>query len=206
MRNNTPPRFSIGAREPAQTDGSLAGRGDRDEELIQGHKVAGFDSIAEPSVRRGESGRRRPSDSVAWAIGRLWEQGMPSDEIAAIVAAQEMQLVYRLLELHEERLEEQLMDQRRVLGRIELLLTEAIRRRRVAPNSDERRRTKRCVLTAHDRASYSGERMMAREVDSSGRCGEPTRPGRAQGAGESELAKQVTNRSGIEKRQPPSQT
>ena len=52
---------------------------------------------------------------------------MPWEEIATIVAAQEIPLVHRFLELHEERLEEQLMDQRRVLGRIELLLTEAIR-------------------------------------------------------------------------------
>jgi hypothetical protein len=107
--------------------------------------VAAFDSMTGPAARLGESGCPRPSGSIAWAIDRLWEQAMPSEEIATIVAARETQLVHRFLELHEERLEEQLMDQRRVLGRIELLLTEAIRERRGRPTSDEPGRSKRCV-------------------------------------------------------------
>ena len=74
---------------------------------------------------------------------------MPSDEIAMIVAAQEMQLVHRLLELHEERLDEQLKDQRRVLGRIELLLIEAIRRRRGYPKLRRARPDGRVAFSPH---------------------------------------------------------
>ena len=44
---------------------------------------------------------------------------MPSDEIRAVLASEDPLLVRRLLELHRERLEDRLADQRRTIARIE---------------------------------------------------------------------------------------
>jgi hypothetical protein len=63
------------------------------------------------------------SGSVAWAISTLRDQGMPPEEIATILGTAEPLMVHRYLELHWERLEEQLGEQRRTLGRLEELLT-----------------------------------------------------------------------------------
>jgi hypothetical protein len=65
----------------------------------------------------------RASGSIAWAISTLRDQGMPSEEIAMILGTAEPLMVHRYLELHRERLEEQLGEQRRTLGRLEELLT-----------------------------------------------------------------------------------
>lgn len=48
---------------------------------------------------------------------------MPPQEIATILGTAEPLMVHRYLELHWERLEEQLGEQRRTLGRLEELLT-----------------------------------------------------------------------------------
>jgi hypothetical protein len=47
---------------------------------------------------------------------------MPSEEIVAILGADNLELIRRYLELHRERLEEHLADQRRTLPRLERLL------------------------------------------------------------------------------------
>lgn len=49
----------------------------------------------------------------------LRRQGMPSREIRAVVAADDPLVVRRLLELHRERLEEWLEEQRRLVATIE---------------------------------------------------------------------------------------
>jgi hypothetical protein len=63
-----------------------------------------------------------PSGSIEWAISTLRHQGMPSEEIVAILGADDLELIRRYLELHRERLEEHLADQRRTLPRLERLL------------------------------------------------------------------------------------
>ncbi len=65
---------------------------------------------------------RSSSDSIAWAIGTLRDQDMPSEEIATVLGADDPELVRRYFELHRERLEEHLADQRRTLARLERLL------------------------------------------------------------------------------------
>jgi hypothetical protein len=62
------------------------------------------------------------SGSIAWAISMLKDQGMPSEEIAKILGADDPVLVSRYLELHRERLDEHLAAQRRTLERLERLL------------------------------------------------------------------------------------
>jgi hypothetical protein len=64
-----------------------------------------------------------PSGSIAWAISMLESQGMPWEEIATILAADEPVLIRRFFELHRERLEEHFAAQRRTLVRFERLLT-----------------------------------------------------------------------------------
>jgi hypothetical protein len=51
---------------------------------------------------------------------------MPSKEIRAILAAEDPELVHRYMELHRERLEEQLDEQLRTLDRLEPRLTEMV--------------------------------------------------------------------------------
>jgi hypothetical protein len=61
-------------------------------------------------------------------VGRPWwtdllrRQGMPTEEIRAILAAEDPEIVRRYLELHRERLEEQLTEHRRTLARLEDIL------------------------------------------------------------------------------------
>ena len=74
------------------------------------------------SLARGGGPGPGPSGSIAWAISTLRDQGMPSEEIFAILGADNPELIRRYLELHRERLEEHLADQRRTLARLERLL------------------------------------------------------------------------------------
>lgn len=60
-----------------------------------------------------------------WAVAVLSDQGMPPEEIARMLDAEEPQAVHRFLELHRERLEEYLMGQRMIVELIEVLLTES---------------------------------------------------------------------------------
>ena len=59
---------------------------------------------------------------AAWAIRVLIDQGMPWTEIGSLLGSDGPELVRRTLELHRERLEERLAEQRAELDRIEPLL------------------------------------------------------------------------------------
>lgn len=62
---------------------------------------------------------------LALATPVLRDQGMPPEEIDAILGADDPEVVRRYLELHEERLEERLADQRRSIGRLMQVVTPA---------------------------------------------------------------------------------
>ena len=63
---------------------------------------------------------------AASAIRVLIDQGMPWTEIGSILGSDGPELVRHTLELHRERLEERLAEQRAELDRIEPLLLEAL--------------------------------------------------------------------------------
>jgi hypothetical protein len=63
---------------------------------------------------------------AAWPIRALFDQGMPWAEIGSILGSDDPELVRRTLELHGERLEEHLAEQRAELDRIRPLLLEAL--------------------------------------------------------------------------------
>ena len=90
--------------------------------------------------------------TVAAATRRvLRRQGMPRQEIRAVLAANDPLMVRRLLELHRERLEEWLEEQRRLVANIERSLVGepgpyAVRRHAGARSSIVRRR--RCRMAA----------------------------------------------------------
>lgn len=91
------------------------------------------------ALRRRPSSASDPHDEfriesslVARLAAALRHQEMPSEEIRAVLTADEPELVRRYLELHRERLEERLADQRRTLAALEQLLAErAAERRRI---------------------------------------------------------------------------
>jgi DNA-binding transcriptional MerR regulator len=62
------------------------------------------------------------ADPTTSAARTLRELGMPRDEIETILETHDDRLVHRYLELHRERLEEWLAEQREVLARIEPVL------------------------------------------------------------------------------------
>jgi hypothetical protein len=63
---------------------------------------------------------------AAWAIRVLIDQGMPWTEIGSILGSESPELVRRTLELHRERLEERLAEQRAELDRIEPILLDPL--------------------------------------------------------------------------------
>jgi hypothetical protein len=63
---------------------------------------------------------------AASAIRVLIDQGMPWTEIGSILGSDGPELVRRTLELHRERLDERLAEQRAELDRIEPLFLEAL--------------------------------------------------------------------------------
>ena len=66
------------------------------------------------------------ADPLVWAARTLRETAMPSDDIRAVLAADDPEIVRRHVELHQEWLEERLHQQRRDLVRAVRILTEAI--------------------------------------------------------------------------------
>jgi DNA-binding transcriptional MerR regulator len=76
------------------------------------------------------SRRAAREDSVTWAVRVLRDHGMPPAEVHSILAADDAETIRRHMELHRERLEERLVDQRSMAGVIEALLIEATGRRR----------------------------------------------------------------------------
>jgi hypothetical protein len=81
------------------------------------------------SPRMTRFGNRGPlrQDLVCWAAHVLRQQGMPALERDAVIGADDPRTIRRYMDLHRERLEERLMDQRAVVECIEVLLTETIR-------------------------------------------------------------------------------
>ena len=71
-------------------------------------------------------GMRSAGGVAAWAIRALFGQGMPWAEIGSILGSDDPEIVRRILELHRERLEEHLAEQRAELDRIGPLLLEAL--------------------------------------------------------------------------------
>jgi hypothetical protein len=57
----------------------------------------------------------------------LREQQMPPEEIRAVVTAEDPVVVRRYLELHRERLDERIQEQRRIVATIERSLTRGMR-------------------------------------------------------------------------------
>ena len=68
--------------------------------------------------------------SVAWAESVLRDQGMPPEEVRAVLASDDAEVVRRHLELHVERLEERLIAQRRRVASAERILAETASERR----------------------------------------------------------------------------
>ena len=67
--------------------------------------------------------RRFDTGSRSWVEMVLRDQGMPPDELRAVLTA-DRELVRRHLELHLERLEERLVTQRRRVAAIERVLAD----------------------------------------------------------------------------------
>ena len=63
------------------------------------------------------------SDPIASAVRTLRDLGMPSDEIDEITETDDPRLIHRRLELHRERLEEWLAEQRATLAAIQAHLS-----------------------------------------------------------------------------------
>ena len=78
------------------------------------------------------------SGSVTWAANVLRYHEMPPDEIQAVLTSDDPELIHRYLELHRERLEEWVGDQRRTLAAVERLLAEVAAERRRARDEDAR--------------------------------------------------------------------
>lgn len=66
---------------------------------------------------------RGPNSKAARALLR---QDMPLGEVRAVLEAADPAVVHRYLELHRERLEEQIAERRRVLDAVERMLTESL--------------------------------------------------------------------------------
>ena len=69
------------------------------------------------------------ASSVALAGLVLREQGMPADELLAVLTSEDAEIVLRHLALHVERMEERLVEQRKRATWADLLLTIAAGRR-----------------------------------------------------------------------------
>lgn len=76
----------------------------------------------------GSRPRDRGADPLAWAEMVLRDQGMSWDEFRVVSTTADRELIRRHLELHVERLEEWLRDQRRNIAAIERVLAEATQR------------------------------------------------------------------------------
>ncbi|HKZ75685.1 MAG TPA: hypothetical protein VJ259_03380 [Actinomycetota bacterium] len=84
-------------------------------------------------------------DPMTWAAITLRHHDMPSEEIRAILEAEDPEIVRRYLELHGERLEEKVAEQRRTLAFLERFLADAIGRRERKPETS----SERSVLSHH---------------------------------------------------------
>jgi hypothetical protein len=62
--------------------------------------------------------------ALAWAESVLRDQGMPHEEVLAVLGSEEAETIRRHLELHMERLEERYAGQRRRAASARRILTE----------------------------------------------------------------------------------
>jgi hypothetical protein len=92
----------------------------------------GGERPVDAGAEEAHTAMRHRGRSIAWAAGALLDYDMPADEIGAVIAADGPEVVHRYLELHRERLEERLEEQRRGLASVERFLAAAIERRRRA--------------------------------------------------------------------------
>ena len=69
---------------------------------------------------------RLARDLVGEAEATLFEQGMPADEIRAVLGADDALIVRRYLELHRERLIERLVEERLAVDQVERLLMDPV--------------------------------------------------------------------------------
>lgn len=129
----------IGQAQSSRRDGSRAWRerqadrrGDRGarEMRIDRFSTRAASTPASGSDPNGERAvvprtAQAARDVLTSVVGTLLDLGMPSHEIAAVVAA-DQPVVHQYLDLHRERLAEQLADQLQILARIEGILTRAI--------------------------------------------------------------------------------
>jgi DNA-binding transcriptional MerR regulator len=83
---------------------------------------------ARASTREEEEKVRHPRDRHT-AARTLRDQGMPDREIREVLSSGDSVLVRRHLELHGERLQERLQQQRQTLASLEQLLIDAIEER-----------------------------------------------------------------------------
>jgi len=81
--------------------------------------------------------------SVAWAERVLRDQGMPAEELRVVLASDDAETVRRHLELHLERLEERLDDQRRWAASAQRILAETASAPVTPDPSPGRRRRRR---------------------------------------------------------------
>jgi len=79
------------------------------------------------------------AQSDGLAVITLRHHDMPSEEIRAILGPDDPEIVRRYLELHGERLEEKLAEQRRTISCLERFLADAIERRKGKPETSSDR-------------------------------------------------------------------
>jgi hypothetical protein len=81
-------------------------------------------TIGPEATTRAADGSSAMPGSVAWAESVLREQGMSREELGAVLATENAEIVRRHLELHLERLEESFAGQRRRAASAQRILTE----------------------------------------------------------------------------------
>jgi hypothetical protein len=86
-------------------------------------------SVLDPPNDILDPEREVASGSIAWAEMVLRDQEMPPDELRVVLATADREIVRRHLELHQERIEEWLITQRRSVAAAERILIEAASRR-----------------------------------------------------------------------------
>ena len=69
--------------------------------------------------------------TAEWATRVLFEHGMPPDEIREVLTTEDPRAVRRHLELHRERLVEELIDRRRTLESLERVLVDGLQQKTV---------------------------------------------------------------------------
>jgi hypothetical protein len=82
------------------------------------------------TMGKGEM-QRTDRNPMAWVADTLLQQGMPSYEFRSMLRADDFETVRRYLELHRERLGEQLTDHLRAVDRVERVVARRLEHRQV---------------------------------------------------------------------------